>query len=140
MNMYIHVHDCAVGIKCIIACDTQVLDLLGKKMDPSGFSLCVIHCHHAYILCSLCQVTCQYKLEGGACVPTRVHTIVISVQHSEEVTLEQLRADLMEKVVKAVIPAKYLDAETVYHLQVCPAGGVACRNQCSFWCFLYMYM
>lgn len=64
------------------------------------------------------QVTCEYKLENGACVPTRVHTIVISIQHSEDVTLDQLRADLMEKVVKVVIPAKYLNADTVYHLQV----------------------
>lgn len=66
------------------------------------------------------QVTCEYKLDNGACVPTRVHTVVISVQHSEEVSLEELRADLMEKVVKTVIPAKYLTPETIYHLQ--PSG------------------
>ena len=77
------------------------------------------------------KVTCEYKLESGACVPTRVHTVVISVQHSEDVTLDQLRADLMEKVVKAVIPAQYLDDKTVYHLQVltvqlCYWASVAC--------------
>merc|ERR1712055_300555 len=56
----------------------------------------------------------------GACVPMRVHTVVISIQHSEDVTLEQVRKDLMEKVCKQVIPAKYLDDQTIYHLQ--PSG------------------
>ena len=59
-------------------------------------------------------------MEKGACVPTRVHTVVISIQHSEDVTLEQLRKDLREKVVNVVIPAKYLDERTVFHLQ--PSG------------------
>jgi len=66
------------------------------------------------------QVTCAYRMEKGACVPVRVHTVVISVQHSEEITLEQLRKDLMAKVIKEVIPEKYLDEETVFHLQ--PSG------------------
>jgi len=52
-------------------------------------------------------------------VPIRVHTVVVSVQHSEKVTLEQLREDVMEKVVKAVIPEKYLDSETKYHINPC---------------------
>lgn len=63
------------------------------------------------------QVTCEYQMENGACVPVRVHTVVISVQHSEDIELEQMRAELMEKVVKTVIPARYLDDQTVYHLQ-----------------------
>merc|ERR1712018_96905 len=54
------------------------------------------------------QVTCQYRMEKGACVPVRVHTVVISVQHSEDITLEKLRKELMEKVIKVVIPDKYL--------------------------------
>merc|ERR1711976_102815 len=66
------------------------------------------------------QVTCEYRMIKGACVPMRVHTVVISIQHSEDVTTEQVRADLLEKVVKVVIPDKYLDAKTVYHLQ--PSG------------------
>jgi S-adenosylmethionine synthetase len=49
-----------------------------------------------------------------------VHTVVISLQHSEEIELDQLREEVMEKVVKTVIPAKYLDANTVYHIQ--PSG------------------
>merc|ERR1712076_120285 len=66
------------------------------------------------------QVTCAYRMEKGACIPTRVHTVVISIQHSEDVTEEQVRKDLREKVVDVVIPAKYLDEKTVFHLQ--PSG------------------
>ncbi|KAG0242093.1 S-adenosylmethionine synthase [Mortierella sp. GBAus27b] len=66
------------------------------------------------------QVTIEYKNEGGALVPVRVHTVVISVQHSEDVSNEVLRKDLKEKVIDAVIPAQYLTPETVYHLQ--PSG------------------
>merc|ERR1712037_514021 len=53
------------------------------------------------------QVTCDYKFENGACVPTRVHTVVVSTQHSEKVTLPALREDVLEKVIKTVIPAKF---------------------------------
>lgn len=66
------------------------------------------------------QVTVEYKVVGGVPVPQRVHTIVISTQHSEEITLQELQNQILEKVIKTVIPAKYLDAKTVYHLQ--PSG------------------
>lgn len=66
------------------------------------------------------QVTVQYKQDRGATVPLRVHTIVISVQHDEHITLEEMRKCLKEQVVKAVVPSGYLDDETVYHLQ--PSG------------------
>ena len=65
-------------------------------------------------------MTIEYKMEKGACVPVRVHTVVISLQHSEEISTEQLRTDVMEHVVKVVIPKKYLDESTVYHIQ--PSG------------------
>jgi len=67
------------------------------------------------------QVTVEYSKEGtGKLTPVRVHTVVISTQHAEEVTNETIRAELMDKVIKAVIPAKYIDANTVYHLN--PSG------------------
>ena len=46
------------------------------------------------------QVTVEYRMEGGACIPLRVHTIVISVQHSEDITVEEMRKQLKEKVIK----------------------------------------
>lgn len=65
------------------------------------------------------QVTCEYYFDHGAAVPIRVHTVVMSVQHSPDITLENLRKEIMEKVVKAVIPAKYLDDRTIYHINPC---------------------
>jgi S-adenosylmethionine synthetase len=66
------------------------------------------------------QVTCEYKLVDGVPVPQRVHTIVISTQHSEDVTNEKISADLMEHVIKPVVPAQYLDDDTIFHLN--PSG------------------
>lgn len=66
------------------------------------------------------QVTVHYKQENGAVIPLRVHTVVISVQHDDNISLEEQQRILQEKVIKAVVPAKYLDDKTVYHLQ--PSG------------------
>ncbi|RKP18324.1 methionine adenosyltransferase [Rozella allomycis CSF55] len=66
------------------------------------------------------QVTIEYKNENGAMIPLRVHTIVISTQHSPDVSLKQMREELIEKVIKSVVPSKYLDESTIYHLQ--PSG------------------
>merc|ERR1711966_547992 len=66
------------------------------------------------------QVTVEYKNEGGATVPQRVHTILISTQHNEDVSNDKIASDLMEHVVKTVVPAKYLDDKTIYHFN--PSG------------------
>jgi S-adenosylmethionine synthetase len=66
------------------------------------------------------QVTVEYKREGGNVIPLRVHTVVISTQHSEDVTNEQIHKDLIAHVIKPAIPAKYLDAKTIFHLN--PSG------------------
>ncbi|KAG0649774.1 Methionine adenosyltransferase [Hyphodiscus hymeniophilus] len=66
------------------------------------------------------QVTVEYKHDNGAVVPLKVHTVVVSAQHSEEVTTEQLRKVIKEEIIKKVIPAKYLTEETIYHIQ--PSG------------------
>jgi len=66
------------------------------------------------------QVTVEYQFDNGACIPLRVHTIVISTQHSPQVTQQQLQKDLLEKVIKTVVPANLLDEKTVYYLN--PSG------------------
>jgi len=66
------------------------------------------------------QVTIEYRKEGGAVFPQRVHTVVISTQHAESVTNEEIKKGLMEHVVRKVIDAKYLDDKTIYHLN--PSG------------------
>lgn len=62
------------------------------------------------------QVTVVY--EDGK--PVAVDTIVISTQHDPDVTLEQIKQDLMEKVIKPIVPAELLTAETKYFIN--PTG------------------
>ncbi|KAL3079010.1 hypothetical protein niasHS_014792 [Heterodera schachtii] len=64
------------------------------------------------------QVTIEYAYKSGACVPLRVHTIVLSVQHSPAVTLDEVRQQLVEMVIKPVIPAD-LYHNTKLHLNPC---------------------
>jgi S-adenosylmethionine synthetase len=66
------------------------------------------------------QVTVEYKNDHGAMVPIRVHTIVISTQHAEEVTNEFIRKELKDKIIKPTIPAQYLDDNVILHLN--PSG------------------
>ncbi|XP_017858209.1 S-adenosylmethionine synthase isoform X2 [Drosophila mojavensis] len=65
------------------------------------------------------QVTCEYLFNQGSAVPKRVHTVVVSMQHSDKISLDTLRSEVMEKVVKVVIPAKYFDANTIVHINPC---------------------
>jgi S-adenosylmethionine synthetase len=63
------------------------------------------------------QVTIEYR-EGK---PYRLHTIVVSSQHSPDVTLKQLRREIIEKVILPVLPKKLLDEKTIiYHIN--PTG------------------
>ncbi|HKI03646.1 MAG TPA: methionine adenosyltransferase [Thermoanaerobaculia bacterium] len=62
------------------------------------------------------QVTVEY--EGHR--PVRVHTVVISTQHSPEVSHEEICKTVTEKIIKAEIPADLLDDRTVYHIN--PTG------------------
>ena len=57
------------------------------------------------------QVTVEYDEERR---PVRVDTIVISTQHAPEVSLEQIRADMVEHVIKTTVPAELLDEKTRY--------------------------
>lgn len=65
------------------------------------------------------QVTIEYEFVGGAAIPKRVHTVVLSHQHTKEISLDELRSEILEKVINVVIPAKWLDASTVYHINPC---------------------
>ncbi|MBL1223496.1 methionine adenosyltransferase [Enterococcus sp. BWR-S5] len=63
------------------------------------------------------QVTVEYDEAGQ---PKRIDTIVISTQHDEHVTLEQIQKDIKEHVINYVIPEKWLDEETKYFIN--PTG------------------
>jgi S-adenosylmethionine synthetase len=62
------------------------------------------------------QVTVEYEDER----PVRVHTVVISTQHGPDVDHATIEREVKEKVIRAVIPAQFLDAKTIYHIN--PTG------------------
>lgn len=62
------------------------------------------------------QVTVEYHDD----VPVRVDTVVISTQHSDSVTLEQIRDDLIANVINPIIPANLIDGETKIYIN--PTG------------------
>jgi S-adenosylmethionine synthetase len=62
------------------------------------------------------QVTVEY--DGKQ--PVRVHTVVIATQHDGAVEQEEIRATVIERIVKDVVPAELLDAKTIFHIN--PTG------------------
>jgi S-adenosylmethionine synthetase len=63
------------------------------------------------------QVTVEYDENGK---PARIDAVVISSQHSDSVSNEQLHADIKKYVIEAVLPKEWLDANTKYHIN--PTG------------------
>jgi S-adenosylmethionine synthetase len=63
------------------------------------------------------QVSVEYDENGK---PVRIDAVVISTQHAETITTEELRADILTHVIQAVIPAELLDENTKYHIN--PTG------------------
>lgn len=63
------------------------------------------------------EVTVEYDENGK---PLRVDTVVLSTQHDPEIALDQIRHDVIEQVIKAVIPAELLDDDTKYFIN--PTG------------------
>lgn len=80
----------------------------------------------------------EYSLDNGACIPQRLHTVVVSVQHSEDISLEDMRQQIRENIIEvklnvffaqtissallqAVVPARFIDDKTIYHIQ--PSGS-----------------
>ena len=62
------------------------------------------------------QVTVQYRDDR----PVRIDTVVVSTQHSPEITREQLERDLLHHVINPLLPADLVDGETKYHIN--PTG------------------
>lgn len=63
------------------------------------------------------QVTVEFNDDDTI---RRIHTVVVSTQHSETVSLEQIQKDVIEQVIKAVLPSELLDEGTIYYVN--PTG------------------
>jgi len=71
------------------------------------------------------QVTVEYENEK----PVRVHTVVVSSQHTADKTHDTIRKDIIEHVIKTVIPAELMDKDTIFHVNPTGrfvVGGPAC--------------
>lgn len=62
------------------------------------------------------QVTVEYEDSR----PVRINTVVVSSQHAPDISYDQIKEDIIEKVVKEVIPARFLDDKTIYYIN--PTG------------------
>ena len=63
------------------------------------------------------QVTIEYDSNGK---PARIDAVVISSQHADSISTEELRADILKYVIQAVLPPEWLDENTKYHIN--PTG------------------
>ncbi len=63
------------------------------------------------------QVTVQYDAEGKV---VRIHTVVISTQHADSVSNDELHRGIKDQIIEPVIPSEYLDDDTIYHIN--PTG------------------
>ena len=72
------------------------------------------------------QVTVEYDEHDN---PVRVDTVVISTQHSPEADMETLRNDVIEKVIKPIIPQGMLDEKTIYYIN--PTGRFVIGGPCG---------
>lgn len=66
------------------------------------------------------QVTVEYEEKDGRWIPLRIDTIVISAQHAEYISTEDLRSQLKTEIIDKVIPSDMLDENTKYYIQ--PSG------------------
>ncbi|AMD19521.1 HCL630Wp [Eremothecium sinecaudum] len=66
------------------------------------------------------QVTVEYEDDNGRWIPRRIDTIVVSAQHSEDISTPELQKQIRSEIVNKVIPAEMLDENTKYYIQ--PSG------------------
>jgi len=67
------------------------------------------------------QVTVEYQRDKDVIKPLRVFNVLVSTQHDKTVTQEEIKKVVIEKVIKKVVPAEYLDEKTVYYVN--PSGS-----------------
>jgi len=66
------------------------------------------------------QVSVEYLDEGGRMIPQRIHTVLISTQHAEDMDIKTIEREVMDKVIRPILPSGLIDKDTLYHIN--PAG------------------
>ena len=66
------------------------------------------------------QVTVEYERNGSQIKPIRIHTVLISTQHTEDITLDELCKEIKKNVIDPVLPSSLVDSNTIYHIN--PSG------------------
>jgi S-adenosylmethionine synthetase len=67
------------------------------------------------------QITIEYQKEkDGALTPLRIHTILVSTQHDPDVSNDEIRKEVIDKVIKPVCPPNLMDDKTIIHIN--PSG------------------
>jgi len=75
------------------------------------------------------QVTVEYKVEGKNIVPVRVHTVLVSTQHHPDISQEEITKQVKEHIIQPVVPSKFLDENTIYHIN--PSGKFTIGGPCG---------
>ena len=66
------------------------------------------------------QVTVEYERNGVHIKPVRIHTVLISTMHTDDISLDQLRVEVKKHVIDPVLPSELVDANTIIHVN--PGG------------------
>ncbi|OHT00428.1 S-adenosylmethionine synthase [Tritrichomonas foetus] len=66
------------------------------------------------------QVTVEYERNGNLIKPIRIHTVLISTMHTDDITLDQLRIEVKKHVIDPVLPSELVDDKTILHIN--PGG------------------
>jgi hypothetical protein len=78
-------------------------------------------------------VTVEYLRDGGHLIPQHVHTVLISAQHSPDISHKEVQQELMKHVIEPVIPQQFLTEKTEYYLNpshrcvTAAAAAAVCR-------------
>ena len=79
----------------------------------------------------------QVTIEYNGFEPVKVHTVVVSSQHSENVPMDKLKAEIIEKVIKPVMPENlFNEKDTIFHIN--PTGRFVIggpMGDCGLWCW-----
>ncbi|GJR37268.1 S-adenosylmethionine synthetase [Tanacetum coccineum] len=112
-----------IKVKCSYATDEtlELMPLSHVLTTKLGARLTEVRKNHTCTWLRLdgkTQVTVEYHNDMGTVVPLRVHAILISTQHDETITDDEIATDPKQHVIKPMVPENYLYEKTIFHLNL----------------------